>query len=106
MFPTSVTTVFGALYLTAVAAEAARRDTALNGANPCPVDAEGNRDKLRDCSIGLFGLHFPAGSLWGYLLSAATVAQVLVLPVMGAIADRTDAKLRMLAVFAFGGAAL
>ncbi|MBE1494065.1 UMF1 family MFS transporter [Amycolatopsis lexingtonensis] len=105
VFPTSVTTVFGALYLTAVAAEAARRDTALNGPNPCPADAEGNRDKLHDCAIGLFGLHFPAGSLWGYLLSAATVIQVLVLPVMGAIADRTRAKRRMLAVFAFGGAA-
>lgn len=105
VFPTSVTTVFGALYLTAVAAEAARRDTALNGPNPCPADAEGNRDKLRDCAIGVFGLHFPAGSLWGYLLSAATMIQVLVLPIMGAIADRTRAKRRMLAVSAFGGAA-
>ncbi|MEU5261986.1 MFS transporter [Amycolatopsis sp. NPDC021455] len=105
VFPTSVTTVFGALYLTAVAAEAARRDTALNGPDPCPADAEGNRDKLRDCAIGVFGLHFPAGSLWGYLLSVATVIQVLVLPIMGAIADRTRAKRRMLAAFAFGGAA-
>ncbi|WIY00508.1 MFS transporter [Amycolatopsis mongoliensis] len=105
VFPTSVTTVFGALYLTAVAAEAARRDTALNGPDPCPVDADGNRDKLRDCAIGVLGAHFPAGSLWGYLLSVATVIQVLVLPIMGAIADRTRAKRRMLAVFAFGGAA-
>ncbi|MFI7121713.1 MFS transporter [Amycolatopsis sp. NPDC049868] len=105
VFPTSVTTVFGALYLTSVAAEAALRDTALNGPNPCPADAQGTRDKLRDCAIGVFGLNFPAGSLWGYLLSVATVIQVLVLPIMGAFADRAQAKRRMLAVFAFGGAA-
>ncbi|MCE7004149.1 MFS transporter [Kibdelosporangium philippinense] len=98
VFPTSVTTVFGSLYLTAIAANAAKADIALNGPNACPAD-----DRLRDCDISLFGLQFPAGSLWGYLLSFATVIQVLVVPLMGAIADRTQNKKRMLAVFAFSG---
>jgi MFS transporter, UMF1 family len=104
VFPTSVTTVFGSLYLTAIAAEAAIADRATNGSNPCPSDGDGGTNKLVDCQIGVFGWQFQAGSLWGYLLAAATIIQVLVVPVMGAIADRTQNKKRMLAVFAFGGA--
>lgn len=105
VFPTSVITVFGSLYLTAVAAEAALADTATNGPNPCPADGDGGTNKLVDCQISVFGLHFQAGSLWGYLLAAATIIQVLIVPLLGAIADRTQNKKRMLAVSAFGGAA-
>jgi MFS transporter, UMF1 family len=65
VFPTSVITVFGALYLTAVAADAAIADKATNGPNPCPADADGNANKLVDCQISILGLHFQAGSLWG-----------------------------------------
>lgn len=104
VFPTSVVTVFGSLYLTAVAADAAIADTALNGPNPCPSDGEGGTNKLVDCQVEIIGLTFQAGSLWGYLLAVATVIQVLVVPLMGAIADRTQNKKRMLAIFAFGGA--
>ena len=104
VFPTSVTTVFGSLYLTSVAAEAAIADTARNGADPCPADGDGGTNKLVDCQIEIVGLTFQAGSLWGYLLAVATVIQVLVVPLMGAIADRTQSKKRMLAFFAFGGA--
>ncbi|MBW4722091.1 MFS transporter [Saccharothrix obliqua] len=99
VFPTSVITVFLSGYLTVVAKEAAREDTARNGARAC-VDSS-----LQQCDVSLFGLHFPAGSLWGYLLSVATVVQVVVLPVMGAIADRTQNKRRMLGGLAFTGAA-
>jgi UMF1 family MFS transporter len=105
VFPTSVITVFGSLYLTAVAAEAALADTATNGPNPCPADGDGGTNKLVDCQISVFGLHFQAGSLWGYLLAAATIIQVLIVPLLGAIADRTQNKKRMLAISAFGGAA-
>ncbi len=104
VFPTSVITVFGSLYLTAIAADAAIADTATNGPNPCPADGDGGTNKLVDCQIDVFGLHFQAGSLWGYLLAAATVIQVLIVPLMGAIADRTQNKKRMLAISAFGGA--
>ncbi|QUH01793.1 MFS transporter [Saccharopolyspora erythraea] len=99
VFPTSVTTVFLSLYLTSVATESARADVARNGVNACPGD-----NALQRCDISLLGLSFPAGSLWGYLLSVATVVQVLVLPITGAIADRTQNKRAMLASFAFGGA--
>ena len=98
VFPTSVTTVFGSLYLTSVAASSAQQDTARNGPSPCP-----GGDKLRDCDISVLGMQFPAGSLWGYLLSFATVIQVLIVPLMGAVADRSSNKKRMLAYFAFGG---
>jgi UMF1 family MFS transporter len=100
VFPTSVVTVFFSLYLTSVAVTAAKADTALNGSDPCPGD-----NALSRCDITLLGLQFPAGSLWTYLLSFATVIQVIVLPVMGAIADRTQNKKRMLALFAYTGSA-
>jgi UMF1 family MFS transporter len=100
VFPTSIITVFLSLYLTSVAENAAKADTALNGPTPCP-----DGDTLRSCDVSLLGLHFPAGSLWGYLLSVATVIQVVVLPITGAIADRTQNKRRMLGLFAFAGAA-
>lgn len=100
VFPTSVITVFLSLYLTDIATNAAKADTALNGANPCANDSAFER-----CDITILGLQFPAGSLWGYLLSIATVIQVVVLPIMGAIADRTQSKKKMLAGFAFTGSA-
>lgn len=99
VFPTSVTTVFLSLYLTSVATEAAKADVARNGPQAC---ASGNA--LVNCDISFLGLAFPAGSLWGYLLSVATVVQVVVLPITGAVADRTQSKRLMLAIFAFGGA--
>ncbi|SDW66016.1 MFS transporter, UMF1 family [Amycolatopsis xylanica] len=102
-FYSSVTTVFGALYMSYVAANAAKADTATNGPSPCRDDA-GVENTLQHCDISLFGLHFPAGSLWGYLISAATVLQVLVLPVTGAIADRSRDKKRILGWFALLGA--
>lgn len=98
VFPTSVITVFLSLYLTAVATKAAQADTALNGPDACP-----GGNALQRCDISLLGLVFPAGSLWGYLLSAATVVQVVVLPVVGAFADRSTRKRTMLAAMAFAG---
>jgi len=100
VFPTSIVTVFLSLYLTEIAETAATADTARNGPAPCP-----DGDVLRDCDVSIVGLTFPAGALWGYLLSIATVVLVLVLPITGAIADRTQNKRRMLGIFAFSGAA-
>jgi len=94
VFPTSIITVFLSLYLTTVA-----RNDALAAGQTCLT-----RNALVDCNISLFGLGFPAGSLFDYLLAASTLLQVLVLPLTGAIADRTQHKRRMLALFAFTGA--
>ncbi|MGH3770334.1 MAG: MFS transporter [Pseudonocardiaceae bacterium] len=93
-FPTSIITVFGSLYLTTVA-----RTDALAAGQACPT-----RNALVGCDISLFGLRFPAGSLFDYLLATATLLQVLVLPLTGAIADRTQRKRRMLGLFSFTGA--
>lgn len=102
-FYSSVTTVFGALYMSTIAASDAKQNITLNGDRPC-VGVTGADDKLRNCDVSLFGLHFPAGSTWGYLLSAATVVQVLVLPIAGAVADRSRNKRRILGGFALLGA--
>lgn len=95
VFPTSITTVFLSLYLTSVAERDAK---AAN--QQCPGGTA-----LVDCDISLGGLEFPAGSLWGYLLALSTALEVLVLPLIGAIADRTQNKRRILALSAFTGAA-
>ncbi len=94
VFPTSIITVFLSLYLTSVAEQDAKA-----AGQRCP-----GGNALVDCDISLLGLAFPAGSLWGYLLALSTALQVLVLPVTGAIADRTQNKRWMLALFAFTGA--
>ena len=94
VFPTSIVTVFLSLYLTTVA-----RNDALAAGQACPT-----RNALVDCGISLFGIGFPAGSLFDYLLAASTLLQVLVLPLTGAIADRTQHKRRMLGLLAFTGA--
>lgn len=92
VFPTSVVTVFLSVYLSSIA----EADARANG-QPCP-------DQLTGCDIDVLGLAVPAGSLWGYLLSVATVVQVLVLPITGAIVDRRQNKRLVLGVFAVAGA--
>ncbi|MDP9430558.1 MAG: MFS transporter [Actinomycetota bacterium] len=82
VFNTSVTTVFLGPYLTAVAEEAAGPDGRL----------------------GFLGLGIPPGSWFSYVLSASVLLQVLVLPLTGAVADRTGRKREMLAGFAVLGA--
>ncbi len=78
VFNTSVTTVFLAPYLTSIAEAAA--------------DADGRIHPL--------GISVPPGSFFGYVLSLSVVLQVLVLPLTGAIADRSGHKRQMLAGFA------
>jgi MFS-type transporter involved in bile tolerance (Atg22 family) len=82
VFNTSVTTVFLGPYLTSVAEEAAGPDGRL----------------------GFLGLSIPPGSWFSYVLSASVLLQVLVLPLTGAVADRTGRKREMLAGFAVLGA--
>jgi len=82
VFNTSVTTVFLGPYLTSVAEEAAGPDGRL----------------------GFLGLSIPPGSWFSYVLSASVLLQVLVLPLTGAVADRTGRKRELLAGFATLGA--
>ncbi|MDI1466187.1 MFS transporter [Catellatospora sp. KI3] len=54
--------------------------------------------------VHLLGLSFKAGSLFAYTTSLSVILQVLLLPVVGAIADRAARKKAWLAVFAYIGA--
>jgi UMF1 family MFS transporter len=92
VFKTSVLAVFFSLYFTDVV----RADARAAG-QPC-VSA------LRECTVGFLGFGVQAGSVFGFLLAGSTAAQLLVLPVVGAIADRARNKRALLAGFAFGGA--
>jgi UMF1 family MFS transporter len=82
VFYTIVVTVFLGPYLTAVATTGA--------------DAAGRIHPL--------GISMPPGSLFGYLVSASVVLQVVVMPLTGAVADRTGRKRQLLAGFAALGA--
>ncbi len=82
VFNTSVTTVFLGPYLTSVAQDAAGPDGRL----------------------GFLGLSIPPGSWFSYVLSVSVVVQVLVLPLTGAVADRTGRKRQLLGGFAALGA--
>ena len=88
-FSTTVVTAFLGPYLTAVAIGAA--GPGATAATDIPV-------------LGGF-MHFAAGSLFPYATGLSVILQVLVLPITGAIADRTRHKKRLLAIFAYVGAA-
>ena len=76
-FNTTVISVFLAPYLTSVAEAAA--------------DDQGRIHPL--------GISIPPGSLFGYVVSLSVVLQVVVLPLTGAVADRSGRKRQLLAAF-------
>lgn len=100
---TSVTTTFGAAFIAALATEAAKNDVARNGPTPC-LRPDGTESSLVNCDVSALGLTFSAGVAWNYLVAAALIAQVIVLPITGAINDRSRNKKRILAGLAFTGA--
>jgi len=81
-FSTTVVTVFLGPYLGSVADKAA--------------DANGNVDVL--------GVTVAAGSLFPYTVSLSVFLTVFVLPVVGAVADRSSRKKQLLALFSYVGA--
>jgi len=89
-FSTTVLTVFLGPFLTSVTKMAAG----------CQLGAD-------DCSgrVHPFGVSVAAGSFYPYVVSLSVFLTVFVLPVMGAIADRTPRKKVLLAVTAFIAAA-
>jgi MFS transporter, UMF1 family len=82
VFTTSVVTVFLGPYLSDVAENAAGGENGTLHPLGIPVDPD---------------------SFFPYLLSIATLLQVLILPVVGAFADRTRRKRQLLGVFAYAG---
>lgn len=83
VFPTIVVTVFMGRYLTSVA-----------------ENAVGEHGRLH-----LLGIPVAPGSLFVYLVSAGTALLVLVMPLVGAVADRTGAKRELLLGFGWLAAA-
>ncbi|MCA1983755.1 MFS transporter [Nocardioides nematodiphilus] len=55
-------------------------------------------------TVDVIGLHLAAGSLPSYLTSFATIASAFVLPIVGAIVDRSGRKKQHMAWFAWSGA--
>jgi MFS transporter, UMF1 family len=82
VFTTSVTTVFLGPYLSDVAEKAAGGE---------------------DGTLHLLGIPVSPDSVFPYLLSVAALVQVFVLPVVGAVADRTRRKRALLGLFAYAG---
>jgi UMF1 family MFS transporter len=87
-FSTTVIAVFLGPYLTGIAENAANCDGAACG----------------DARLYPLGIPVAPGSLYPYTVALSVILQVLVLPVVGAIADRTHLKKQLLALFAYIGA--
>ena len=81
-FSTTVVTVFLGPYLTKITQAAAGADG----------------------FVYPFGIPIAADSFFPYMVSLSVILQVLFLPIMGAIADYTHWKKRLLAIFAYIGA--
>ena len=91
-FVTTTAAVLFAPYLTAVAEKAAcGRATDDDAGFKCTTD------------LHVLGLDVSAGSLVFYLVTASTILSALVLPIVGAIADRSGRKPRLLGGFAWAG---
>ncbi|MFS3130385.1 MFS transporter [Nocardioides sp. Bht2] len=93
-YVTTVATVLFAPYMITVAEKAA-----------CGFISDD--DKGLDCTahLDILGLSIAPGALPAYLITFSTVLSALLLPLLGAIADRTANKKGMLAGFAWAGAA-
>jgi UMF1 family MFS transporter len=91
-YVTTIATVLFAPYLIAVA-ETASCGEAGTDDKPCNVD------------LSVLGVSVSPGSLVFYVVTIATVLSALVLPIVGAVADRSAAKKNLMAGFAWTGSA-
>lgn len=91
-FSTSVVTVFLGPYLASIAERAAN----------CGDDLPLNCD---DATVSVLGAHIAPGSLFPYTVSLSVFLTVFVLPVVGAVADRSARKKELLAATAYLGSA-
>ncbi len=93
-YATTVVAVFLGPYLTAVARDAACGAPVSAGA-ACPIP---------DPRLALLGLAIDPGAYYSFVFAASLGLQVLVLPLVGAVADRTPHKWALLAGCAYVGA--
>lgn len=92
-YVTTVSTVLFAPYLITVAEEAA-----------CGYVSDA--DKGLDCTahLSVLGLSIAPGALPSFIITFATILSAVLLPLLGAVADRTENKKGLLAGFAWVGA--
>src|SRR3954453_7257342 len=91
-YVTTVATVLFAPYLISVAEEAA-------------CGFVGTSDRACTTDLRGLGLSVSPGSLVAYVVTIATIVSALVLPVVGAAADRSGRKKSIMASFAWAGSA-
>jgi UMF1 family MFS transporter len=91
-YVTTIATVLFAPYMTSVA-ERAACGSGVSEANPCRTD------------LSVLGVAVSPGSLIFYVVTLATVLSAVVLPVVGAFADRSPRKKHLMAGFAWAGSA-
>jgi UMF1 family MFS transporter len=91
-YVTTVATVLFAPYLTSVAEEASCGRVGTDD-NPCKTN------------LDVLGIGISPGSLVFYVVTVATVFSAFVLPVVGAVADRSSRKKHLMAGFAWAGSA-
>jgi len=89
-YVTTIATVLFAPYLTSVAETAA-------------CGYAGTTERSCDTDLSVLGVNVSAGALVFYVATLATVVSALVLPVVGAIADRSTRKKDIMAGFAWLG---
>lgn len=92
-FITTVATVLYAPYLVSIAEKAA-------------CGYVGTVEHRCDAHLSVLGLSVSAGSLVFYVITLSTVVSALVLPVVGAVADRVPSRRRLMARLAWSGAAV
>lgn len=89
-YVTTIATVLFAPYLISVAEKAA-------------CGFVGDEDRKCTEHLSVLGLGVSPGSLVAYVITVATIASALVLPVVGAAADRSSRKKQLMAGFAWAG---
>ncbi|HEY3840413.1 MAG TPA: MFS transporter, partial [Bryobacteraceae bacterium] len=57
-----------------------------------------------DGRVHLLGIPMDPRSWWGYLISISVITQIFTLPIVGAVADFSPHKKRLMALFAYTGA--
>lgn len=94
-FPTTVTTVFMSRYLPSTALKSL--------GDACPADP-GDSVLPESCRLDVFGVSIDPRSLFVYTVSACSILLIVLMPIVGAIADRTGAKRGMLLGIGIPGA--
>ncbi|WP_235736011.1 MFS transporter [Nocardioides alcanivorans] len=92
-YVTTVSTVLFAPYLITVAEQAA-----------CGYVSDSDKGLDCDANLAVLGLSIAPGALPSFIITFATILSAVLLPLLGAVADRTENKKGLLAGFAWVGA--